>query len=234
MKVSLRPRSPFRVSLPISRMFIAVYVVFTLGVADGGRDPVGNADGVLVDAVDRVVDPDAEVGDGGCDDREEDRDRDQDDPAPPDASRLPSTRRSGRRGRGVSDHGAVRRILWLAVRHSPSPHPSPRVSTRRMSPLGSTLALNVGKGEGPRMAPGNCRRPLVECRSVEQVRVQRRREVTLTPRRNDHDDDLAVVGRVGSQLCPRRGVLRPMRCPRAGPPPWRHGGPRRARRRRSP
>ncbi len=45
MKVSLRPRSPFRVSLPISRMFIAVYVVFTLGVADGGRDPVGSADG---------------------------------------------------------------------------------------------------------------------------------------------------------------------------------------------
>jgi hypothetical protein len=47
MKESLRPVSDPRLSLPISRMFVAVYVVFAVLDADGGRLPVGRADGAL-------------------------------------------------------------------------------------------------------------------------------------------------------------------------------------------
>jgi hypothetical protein len=45
MKESLRPVSVPRLSLPISRMFIAWYLVLAVEVADGGRLPVGIADG---------------------------------------------------------------------------------------------------------------------------------------------------------------------------------------------
>ena len=44
MNVSLRPWSDPRLSLPIIRMFIAVYVVLVVGDADGGRLPVGISD----------------------------------------------------------------------------------------------------------------------------------------------------------------------------------------------
>ena len=44
MNVSLRPWSEPRLSLPISRMFIAEYVVLVVVEADGGRLPVGRRD----------------------------------------------------------------------------------------------------------------------------------------------------------------------------------------------